>query len=137
MTAIAATVQGFFTDRLIRARQTSPDTIAAYRDTLRLLLTYTSRHNGIPLSRLDFADLDAPAIAAFLDHLEHERGNSIRTRNARLADPLPVRLRRTAPSRTLRGHHSSPGHLAETLRPHDHHVPHQQRGRCLDRRSRP
>ncbi|MEC3982889.1 tyrosine-type recombinase/integrase, partial [Amycolatopsis sp. H20-H5] len=85
MTAIAATVQSFFIDRLIRARQASPDTIAAYRDTLRLLLTYISIHEGIPLSRLDFADLGAPVVAAFLDHLEHERGNSVRTRNARLA----------------------------------------------------
>jgi site-specific recombinase XerD len=85
MTAIAATVQAFFTERLIRQRQASPDTIAAYRDTLRLLLGYTTKRIGILFSRLDFADLDAPTVAAFLDHLEHERGNSVRTRNARLA----------------------------------------------------
>jgi hypothetical protein len=85
MTAIAATVQAFFTDRLIRQRRASPHTIAAYRDTLRLLLVYAAqRHNTAPC-RLDVADLDAPTIAAFLDHLEHQRGNSIRTRNARLA----------------------------------------------------
>ena len=85
MTAIAATLQKFFTDRLIRQRQASPHTIAAYRDTLRLLLTFAATHAEIPLCRLDFADLQAPVIAAFLDHLEHERGNSVRTRNARLA----------------------------------------------------
>jgi integrase/recombinase XerD len=85
MTAIAATLQAFFIDRLIRQRQASPHTIAAYRDTMRLLLTFAASRAGMPFCRLDFADLQAPVIAAFLDHLEHERGNSVRTRNARLA----------------------------------------------------
>jgi integrase/recombinase XerD len=85
VTCIAATVQAFFTERLTRQRRASPHTVAAYRDTLRLLLVYAAqRHNTSP-GRLDVADLDTPTITAFLDHLEHERGNSIRTRNARLA----------------------------------------------------
>jgi integrase/recombinase XerD len=63
----------------------SPHTIAAYRDTWRLLLGYASQRCGGPAARLDLADLDAPLIGAFLDHLEHDRGNSQRTRNARLA----------------------------------------------------
>lgn len=85
MTAVAATVQAFFTDRLIAQRQASPHTIAAYRDTIRILLRFASARTMKPLSRLDFADLDAPTVAAFLDHLERERANSIRSRNARLA----------------------------------------------------
>jgi len=85
MTAIAATMQAFFTERLIGQRRASPHTIAAYRDTLRLLLGFTAARTGTPPCRLDIADLDAPLIAAFLDHIEHQRGNSIRTRNARLA----------------------------------------------------
>jgi site-specific recombinase XerD len=85
MTAVAATLQAFFTERLIRQRRASPHTIAAYRDTLRLLLSYAAGHRNVPPCRLDIADLDAPTIAAFLNHLEHQRGNSIRTRNARLA----------------------------------------------------
>ena len=85
MTAIAATMQAFFTERLIGQRRASPHTIAAYRDTLRLLLGFAAARTGTPPSRLDIAGLDAPLIAAFLDHLEHQRGNSIRTRNARLA----------------------------------------------------
>jgi len=85
MTAIAATLQAFFTDRLIRQRQASPHTVAAYRDTVRLLLTFAVSQAEIPFCRLDFADLQAPVIAAFLDYLEQERGNSVRTRNARLA----------------------------------------------------
>ncbi|MEI8334892.1 MAG: tyrosine-type recombinase/integrase [Chloroflexota bacterium] len=85
MSALAPTLQAFFTDRLIRQRQASPQTIAAYRDTLRLLLTFAARSTGREPSKLDIADLDAPLIGAFLDHLEAERGNSVRTRNARLA----------------------------------------------------
>src|SRR5258708_7951211 len=85
MTAIAATMQAVFTARLIRQRGASPHTSAASRDTLRLLLGFPAARTGTPPCRLDIAELDAPLIAAFLDHIEHQRGNSIRTRNARLA----------------------------------------------------
>lgn len=85
MTALAPTLQTFFTDRLIRQRNASPHTIASYRDTWRLLLAFTAERTGSPPSQLDLADLDAPLIAAFLDHLERARGNTIRTRNTRLA----------------------------------------------------
>jgi len=85
MSLLAPTLQAFFTDRLIGQRQASPNTIAAYRDTLRLLLAFATQRVGKEASKLDIDDLDAPLIAAFLDHLEHERHNSIRTRNARLA----------------------------------------------------
>jgi len=85
MTAVAASLQSFFTDRLARQRRASPHTIAAYRDTLRMLLTFTAARCGKTVSGLDIADLDAVAVSAFLDHLQAERGNSIRTRNARLA----------------------------------------------------
>jgi len=85
VTALAPTLQAFFTDRLIRQRQASPNTITAYRNTLRLLIVFTAQRTGKAPSRLDVADLDAPLIAAFLDHLEHDRANSTRTRNARLA----------------------------------------------------
>lgn len=85
MSALAPTLQAYFTDRLIRQRHASAHTVAAYRDTWRLLLGYAATRTGRPPSRLDLADLDAPLIAGFLDHLERERGNSVRTRNARLA----------------------------------------------------
>jgi integrase/recombinase XerD len=85
VTAVAATVQAFFTDRLISQRQASPHTIAAYRDAIRMLLLFAASRAAKPLSRLDFADLNATVVAAFLDHLERERANSIRSRNARLA----------------------------------------------------
>ena len=85
MTALAPTLQAFFTDRLARHRQASPHTIAAYRDALKLLLTFAAGRTSTPPSHLEIADLDAPLIGAFLDHLETERGNGVRTRNARLA----------------------------------------------------
>lgn len=85
MSALAPTLQAFFTDRLIAQRHASPHTIAAYRDTLRLLLGFAEGQIGKEASKLEIGDLDAPLIAAFLHHLEHERHNSARTRNARLA----------------------------------------------------
>lgn len=85
MTTLAPTLQAFFTDRLARQRQASPHTVAAYRDALRLLLVFAAQRTGTQPSDLDIADLDAPLIGAFLDHLETERGNGVRTRNARLA----------------------------------------------------
>jgi integrase/recombinase XerD len=85
MSLIAPTVEAYFSERLITQRNASPRTIAAYRDTLRLLLRFAQQQTGKQPCRLEFADLDAPLIGAFLYHLEHERGNSIPTRNARLA----------------------------------------------------
>lgn len=85
MSALAPTLQAFFTDRLLRQRHASPNTIAAYRDTLRLLLSFASKRLGHEPCQLDIGDLDASLIAAFLAHLEEERGNTVRTRNARLA----------------------------------------------------
>ena len=84
MTRIAPTLQTFFTDRLVRQRQASPRTIAAYRDALRLLLGFVRQRTGTAPSNLDWDDLDANTISAFLNHLEDDRGNSIRTRNVRL-----------------------------------------------------
>jgi integrase/recombinase XerD len=85
MSALAPTLQAFFTERLVRQRHASPHTIAAYRDTMRLLLEFAAKRTGRQPTALQIDDLDAPLIGAFLDHLERERGNSARTRNARLA----------------------------------------------------
>ena len=85
MSALAPTVQAFFTQRLLRERNASPHTIAAYRDTIKLLLRFAATRCGREPSMLDIADLDPDTVAAFLDHLQTDRGNSARTRNARLA----------------------------------------------------
>ena len=85
MTSLAPLLEAFFTDRLQRQRQVSPHTIAAYRDSFRLLLGFAEIHLEKQPSELVLDNLDARFIGAFLDHLEKERGNSVRTRNARLA----------------------------------------------------
>jgi site-specific recombinase XerD len=84
VTAVAPILQAFFTDRLTTQRQASPHTVAAYRDTLKLLLGYVFDRTGKHPAHLDFTDLDAPVVGAFLTHLEHDRGNSVTTRNTRL-----------------------------------------------------
>ena len=80
-----ALLQAFFTDRLIAQRNASPHTIAAYRDTFRLLFEYARDRLGKAPSALTLEDLNSSFIGEFLDHLERDRGNSARSRNARLA----------------------------------------------------
>jgi integrase/recombinase XerD len=82
---LAPTLQAYFTERLITQRNASPQTIASYRDTFRLLLAFATEKTGKQPCELDLDDLDAPLIGAFLTHLEQDRGNTARTRNARLA----------------------------------------------------
>lgn len=81
----AKLVEEFFLDRMIRQRNSSPQTVAAYRDCFRLLFEFARDQRKKPTESLKLADLDAPLILAFLDHLEKDRNNSIRSRNARLA----------------------------------------------------
>jgi len=85
MSALAPVMEGFFTERLLSQRRASPHTVASYRDTFRLLLSFAQRRTGKAPSKLDIKDLDAVVVGAFLDHLERERHNSARTRNNRLA----------------------------------------------------
>lgn len=85
MTLVAGLLEAFFTERLQQQRNASPNTIAAYRDTFRLLLAFAQDRLRKPPSALPLADLDATFVAAFLQHLEKQRRNSVRTRNARLA----------------------------------------------------
>jgi integrase/recombinase XerD len=85
MSTLAPILQSFFTDRLHRQRQASTHTIATYRDAIRLLVVYAADQTAKAPCAMDIADLDAPLIGAFLNHLEAGRKNSVRTRNARLA----------------------------------------------------
>jgi integrase/recombinase XerD len=85
MSLLAPSLEAFFTERLITQRDSSPQTIASYRDTFRLLLAFGSKRTGKQPSQLAIDDLDAPLIGAFLNHLEVDRGNSARTSNNRLA----------------------------------------------------
>jgi len=85
VTALAPVLQAFFTQRLIAQRQVSGHTVAAYRDTFRLLLAFAQERTGTAPCDLHLDDLNAELIGAFLEHLRHARRNSARTRNARLA----------------------------------------------------
>jgi integrase/recombinase XerD len=85
VTDLAPVLQGFFTDRLARQKKASPNTVAAYRDTCRLLLAFASGQAGKQPAQLSLADLYAALIGGFLNHLEEHRGNGSATRNARLA----------------------------------------------------
>ena len=78
-------LQRFFTDRLRQQRQASPHTVAGYRDTFRLLLRFAAERLGRAPSALMLEDFTPTFVSDFLDHLERVRGNSNRTRNARLA----------------------------------------------------
>jgi site-specific recombinase XerD len=84
-TVLGPLLQAFFTEHLISHRLASPQTVDGYRDTFRLLLEFLRRTRGKQPSALCVSDLDAPAILEFLDYLEKDRGNAIRSRNLRLA----------------------------------------------------
>ena len=82
---VAPFLQFFFAEHLIAHRRVSPETVASYRDTFRLLLQFLQGSIGKEPSRLTLADMQAPSILQFLDSIEQKRGNCARTRNVRLA----------------------------------------------------
>lgn len=84
-TEFAALLQRFFAERMLQQQAASPRTIAAYRDAFRLVLAYAERKLGKPPAKLTLSDFDAELILGFLAHVEAERHNTVRTRNARLA----------------------------------------------------
>jgi site-specific recombinase XerD len=85
MTALAPLLEAFFLEHLMRQRGVSEHTLAAYRDTFRVFLRFTQRRLAKAPSELVLDELGADMITAFLNHLETQRHNSVRTRNARLA----------------------------------------------------
>ena len=84
-TVFPALLQRFFCEYLVSQRDVSRATVSSYRDTFRLLLKFIEEHRRKAPSSLMLTDLDAPLILTFLDYLETERRNSVRTRNLRLA----------------------------------------------------
>jgi site-specific recombinase XerD len=82
--SFAALVQQFFTEYLMAQRAVSPRTVACYRDAMMLFLNFAQRRLGKAPPALRLADIQPDLILAFLDHLEHERHNSVRSRNLRL-----------------------------------------------------
>jgi site-specific recombinase XerD len=82
--SFAALVQQFFTEYLVAQRAVSPCTVASYRDALMLFLDFASRKLRKAPTALRLADIQPDLILAFLDHLEHDRHNAVRSRNLRL-----------------------------------------------------
>jgi site-specific recombinase XerD len=80
-----ALIEAFFTDRLMRQRQVSPNTIASYRDSFCLLFNFAKQRLKKEPSALSIEDLDAAFIGSFLNYIEKDRGNCARSRNVRLA----------------------------------------------------
>jgi len=84
-TLVGPLLQGFFVEYLLQQKHVSPQTIASYRDAFRLLLQYVLKTRKIEPVSLDVLSLDAPLILSFLDSLETDRHNCVRSRNIRLA----------------------------------------------------
>ena len=82
---LPAYLQRFFTERLATQLKASPNTVASYRDTFRLLLRYAASRLRRPPTELQMADIDAELVGLFLADIESTRGNSARSRNARLS----------------------------------------------------
>jgi site-specific recombinase XerD len=82
--SFASLVQHFFTEYLVTQRALSPRTIASYRDALMLFLDFAHQRLGKPPTALRLADIEPDLILAFLDHLEQQRHNTVRSRNLRL-----------------------------------------------------
>lgn len=83
--SLASLIERFFCDYLRNQRNLSPHTVTAYADTFRLFLRFLSGHRHQPIDRLGFDDFNADCVLDFLTQLEKSRGNTARTRNARLA----------------------------------------------------
>ncbi len=82
---IAPLLHAYFVEHLLNHKRVSPQTVSAYRDTFRLLLNWLRDSARKEPASLDLADIDAPVVLSFLNALEEQRGNSVRSRNARLA----------------------------------------------------
>ena len=85
MTALAPYLGSFLREHLPKERRASQHTCEAYAQSFQLLLGFAANRLKIKPSQIEIERLDAPLILTFLEHLENKRGNSVRTRNARLA----------------------------------------------------
>ena len=130
MNTLATALQQYFTSYARAQRDLSPNTIAAYRDTWRLLITHLTGTLGVCADRIDFQALEAERVTAFLDHLEQVRGNGLldtkraADRYPGSAQPRPAQL-----PRTRSNDHADPGHPAQTPPPADTGVPEHRRGK--------
>ncbi len=136
-TPLSPLLQAFFIDRLARQRDASPHTVAAYRDSFRLLLGFVHERTGTPPCKLQLQDLDATTIAAFLSYLESERGNSVRTRNARLTAVHSFFHYAALKAPECSADRTRARDPREAIRHDRDQLPHQARDRRAARRARP
>ena len=135
--SFAALVQAFFTEHLTQQRALSARTVAAYRDAFLLFLDFAqTRLHKAPTAML-LADVTPALILAFLDHLESERHNAVRNRNARLAALRTNMEVRGAPRRDGAAHRrAGTGCADEALRAPDARVPDARGDAGSDRHAR-
>ena len=138
VTDLAPILQGFFTDRLTRQKKASPNTVAAYRDTCRLLLAFAHQQDrqaaqqAQPRRPRRHADRRVPAAPG-----RRARQRQRHPQRPAGRDPLPVPLRRPAGTRARRRDQPGPGHPAPTPRARHRQLPHSRRNRRAARRTRP
>ena len=82
---LAPLLESYFRRRLAKQRNATPATMASYRDALRMLILFVAARLGKEPAALELEELDRDLVLAILDELEEKRGNSVATRNARLA----------------------------------------------------
>src|ERR1700739_3113984 len=87
---LAPILQEFFAAHLVTQRAVSAATIRAYRDTWKLFLAFLSDRENVAAHKLETNHVHATEVIAFLDYLENDRGNSVATRNLRLAAIKPT-----------------------------------------------
>lgn len=109
MNALAASLQTYFTIFARNQRDLSDNTISSYRDTWRCFLKYLSSTLDTPVEKIDLGVITAANVSMFLDYLERERGNSIKTRNSRLT------AIRSVLSRALPEHPEHAGTITQVL----------------------
>ncbi len=136
MTLLAPTLEAFFTQHMAGHREASPRTIGSYRDTWRLFLGYAREKTGTAPAGLDIAALDAGLVSGFLTHLEQDRGNTARTRNARLAALRSFfKFAALRHPRARRDYCPGPRDPREETRLHVRLLPHRRRDQGPARRS--
>ena len=123
-TSLAPLLERFFTQRLMQQRQVSPHTISSYRDTFRLPLTFSQERLHTQAARLALAQLDAPFILEFLDHLERYRGLSPQPESSPHRYPLVLSLCRLRSADACRTDSTRTGHPQQALYTHAGAVSH-------------
>ena len=136
MSLLAPTLQAFFTERLITQRDASEQTIASYRDAMRLLIAFASQQTGKQPCQLEIEDLNAPLIGAFFEHVAaRSRQQFPHPQPAAGGDPLAVPLRITQTPRARGDDHAGGRDPCQAIRAQRHPVSERRGGQGATRRA--